>query len=333
MAMNQSATVTATDRSFSQALDALLLDKKERQLAIDVHNKVTDSLRENGFIAGAFLQGSFARKTMIAPLRDIDKVVLLAEDPRSRAGGHRIAAQETAGLLRGLYPTAAVSIGRHCVTLDLGQTSLKFDVVPAVDLGDDIEIINITDRPGQPEWKRSNTRTLMKVVQERNSLCDGCWVHYVRLGKLLVRHALEGLVPGLHVEAFAFVAIEVNADHVDEAVAAVLATGAKLLGVGQEYFDPTGVDELGRRLDSGARAAAQKAFATAAADAQRAVDLRRSGEDNAACAIWYRLLGDPFPKASDTAALARLGAGSGVIGGVVSRVAPTKPPVTRSWRP
>jgi hypothetical protein len=53
-------------------------------------------------------------------------------------------------------------------------------------------------------WDRSNTRTLIRVIAERNQACDGRFVHQVRMAKRFVVHSLEGLIPGLHVETFAY---------------------------------------------------------------------------------------------------------------------------------
>ena len=60
-----------------RAAKQLQLDPAERQAARRLHNDVTSHLSEAGLVAGSFLQGSFARKTMLSPLHDVDKVVIL----------------------------------------------------------------------------------------------------------------------------------------------------------------------------------------------------------------------------------------------------------------
>jgi predicted nucleotidyltransferase len=58
--------------------EELKLDPTERTAAQRLHNEITELLIRAGVIVFTFLQGSFARKTMLAPLRDIDKIVIMA---------------------------------------------------------------------------------------------------------------------------------------------------------------------------------------------------------------------------------------------------------------
>jgi hypothetical protein len=320
---------TTVNQAFAALRDNIKLDRAEYQRAIAVHNDVTAYLKELGLITGAFLQGSLARKTMIAPLRDVDKVVLLAVDYTKVLNGQQIAAEKIAAALKAKYPTLEPEIGKHCVMLDFGETTFSFDIVPAVDRGDDIEIINTKEGC----WQTSNTRELIRVIQQRNKECDGNFIHQARIGKLFARINAEGLVPGLHVETFAHQAITDQMDD-DEALAALLHAGARSLAVGSTYTEPTGVDELSHRIDPPVRATAQRAFAEAAVQADSAVAYRKNGQHNAAIAIWHKLLGEDFPKPDATSALSALGTGAGVgIGGVVTRTAPNAPTPTRSWRP
>ena len=78
--------------AFVRLRENIKLDPAELARAITIHNKVTEYLKSIGLIVAAFLQGSLARKTMINPLRDIDKVVLLAVDYRKVPNGQQIAA-------------------------------------------------------------------------------------------------------------------------------------------------------------------------------------------------------------------------------------------------
>jgi hypothetical protein len=315
--------------AFGVLRDHLNLDPLERARVIEIHNIVTTFLKGKGLIVGAFLQGSLARKTMIPPLRDIDKVVLLSFDYRTIPDGPQRAAETICDALKELYPDLESDIGKHCVTLDLGETTFSFDIVPAVDLGDDIDIINTEQRT----WNVSNTRELIRVVSQRNKDCDGNFIHQVRQGRLFARHHLDGHLPGLHVESFAYPVItRPMAD--DEALAALLRSGVNALRPGGGYTDPTGRDDLARRLQPIDREAAQVVFDKAAPQAAEAVRLRRAGEHNAAIAIWHDLLGEDFPQPSARVALNRLGTGGGITAvGVVSRDATVRSTPTRAWRP
>lgn len=318
-----------TNQAFAQARENIKLDPDELDEAIKIHNQVTEYLKKKGLIVGAFLQGSLARKTMISPLRDIDKVVLLAIDYRTRPNGVQDAANGVANTLAELFPELVPEIDKHCVKLDFGEHTFSFDIVPAIDLGDDIDIIDTKNN----SWKRSNTRELIRVVQQRNKDCAGNFVHQARLIKHFGRHQLDGYLPGLHLESLAFPMIPSTMND-DEALAATLAGGARALAPGGTYFDPTGRDELGRRLDPVVRVRAQPVFVKAAEAAADAVRQRVAGNHNAAIAIWHDLLGDAFPKPNPGQALNALNLGSGVsTSGVVTPLATVKPSSTRSWRP
>ena len=318
-----------TTHAFASARDNIKLDAIELADAMAVHNRVTEHLKRLGLIVGAFLQGSLARKTMISPLRDIDKVVLLVIDYRSRPNGAQEAAHVIADALQGMFPHLTPEIGKHCVKLDFGEHTYSFDIVPAIDLGDDVDILDITSN----RWKRSNTRELIRVVQQRNTDCGGQFIHQARLIKQFGRHQLNGEVPGLHLESFAYAVILLELED-DEAIAAALAEGARALAPGSTYYDPTGKDELSHRLDVRVRHAAHAKFVVAAQSAAEAVRNRVAGNHNAAIAIWHDLLGEPFPKPDPGKALSALSLGSGVTtAGVVSPAAAIRPTPTRSWRP
>jgi hypothetical protein len=314
--------------AFDKLDEALKLDPGELGEAIEFHKELTQKLKDKGLIHDAFLQGSLARKTMLAPLRDIDKVILLSWEPTDVGpGSARRAAEAVQVVIRRLYPECRTEIGKHCVKLDRGEGTFGFDLVPAIDLGDDVLIIDTE----QDRWERSNTRTLIRTIQGRNHACNGRFVRQVRFAKLFVREQLEGTIPGLHVEKFAFDALTRSMPH-DEALAAILAKGAALLSLGAVYTDPTGVDQISKRLDPKVRSRAANVFADAARKAQDAVAAAQRGEHNAAIAIWWSMLGDEYPKPSESQAIEDLGRGT-VITSIITRVAPAKPPTTRSWSP
>jgi hypothetical protein len=316
--------------AFDQLDERLKLDPAERDRAIRIHNDITTSLKEALVVILAFLQGSFARKTMLAPLRDIDKVVIIRWDRRDVGPGSAMrAARRVAAALRELYPEYRVSIGKHCVLLELADDDFTFDIVPAIECDDDSGDVLIIDTE-QDRWERSNTRTLIASTQARNQDCDGRWVRQVRFVKLYVREQLHGLVKGIHVEKFGWDAVKDTMPH-DEAVAAILAVGADLLTPGVAYTDPTGFDRIDDRLDPQERIIAHREFQRAAEQAARAVELARNGEHNAAIAIWSDLFGEEFPQPDAAAAIDDLGRGKG-IASVITSTAPLAPRPTRAWR-
>jgi tRNA nucleotidyltransferase (CCA-adding enzyme) len=69
-------TPTTVNAAFNEFDEALNLDPNERKAAQDRHRQISDVLSEAGLAVTTFLQGSFARKTMLKPLKDVDMVVV-----------------------------------------------------------------------------------------------------------------------------------------------------------------------------------------------------------------------------------------------------------------
>jgi hypothetical protein len=312
----------------------LNLDPAERLRAEAFHNKLTIDLKADGLVSGGFLQGSFARKTMLKPLRDIDKVLILHGDLdylESDPQGAQKAAVLMEEALRAHYPEARISHGRHSIQLDLGDDTFSFDVVPAFEAADgsnDVMIMDLGSDGLGSLWMRSNTRDLIDVVGKRNQLCEGSFVHQVRFVKHWARERLESVLPGLHVESIAFACVNEQLLN-DAAVESIFACGARLLGPLQEYTDPTGVDRLSSKLDGTARETACNAFVDAAKDANEAMERGERGDSEGANSVWYSLFGDPFPRPGDQEAryLRSLVTGASVVAGsgvVASGARPTR---------
>lgn len=327
-----------TSDAFERFDSNLNLDPDERLRAEAFHNGLSLGLRAEGLISGSFLQGSFARKTMLKPLRDIDKVLILPEgmrDLKSRERGAQEAAKVIELALQRMYPKASVERSRHAIQLDLGDDTFSFDVVPAFESDDDSDDVMIIDlgRDGTDSaWKRSNTRRLIDVVRSRNKDCAGRFVHQVRFVKHWARQHLEAVLPGLHVESIAFACIDEQLRD-DEAVERIFACGARLLGPLQGYTDPTGVDPISRKLDQAARQSAFNAFVEASETANKAMDRERLGDSDGANSHWYSIFGDPFPEPGKYEAdyLRSLSLGGAVASASGATVGVAR--ATRAWRP
>jgi len=321
-----------TAAAFDEFDSSLNLDPDERGAAQKFHEELSGFLKEQGLIQSAFLQGSFARRTMLSPLRDIDKVVVLKDDYRHLLGAPD-GAQATAGLfevaLQDGYPDASIGRARHAIQLDLGEDTFSFDVVPAFeseDDSDDVLIMDLGKSLIENGWERSNTRSLIRVVAERNGICGASFIHAVRHAKQFVRVALSGRLPGLHVEALAYACMDVKLPYA-EAAAQILACGSELLDVSRGYHDPTGRERLSDKLDLEDRLTAQQVFAKAARQAQDALEHAAQGDEDGAVAIWRDIFGDPFPAERDRERKFLSGLYAGV--GAAAAVPHVRP--TRAW--
>jgi hypothetical protein len=322
-----------TDEAFDEFDDALKLDPVQRVEAIKVHNEITAILHDKSLIVAAFLQGSFARKTMIAPLRDVDKVVVV--DP-SLAG---LAPDEVMDRIQEVladdYPDVTFDRTRHSLKIDFGEDSFYFDTVPAWETttsDDDVCIAN-RDTGG---WDRSNTRELIRVVAERNGETNGRFIHQVRMGKQAIHELLDGIIPGLHVESWAYIEITESIAH-DEAVARILEAGANMLG--GTYTEPTGVDTISARLKPEVVSQAKPVLQNAAVRAREARHLTDAGDHTEAIRIWHSILGDCFPAPTTQDAATALHnafhGGSVTSAGTVAATSAGRQPArpSRSWRP
>ena len=328
--------MTHTIKSAFETFDANLnLDPEERAVAEKLHNEITEVLKEKGIAIAAFLQGSFRRKTMLPPLHDVDKVILLHPSMKQLTPEQVMDAIEIA--LAQAYPEANFPKprSRHALKMEVAGCEFHFDSVPAWDTpGDDPDRdVLIADRD-RNTWKRSNTRKLISVIQLRNGATGGRFIHWVRMAKAAVTKTAGDDIPGLHVETWAYHSVtESLAD--DVALAQILATGAELLGT--SYYDPTEVDLISDRLGPDALRH-QPTLKNIAEQAAEAVTLAAEGDDNEAIRIWHDILGDefPIPTAVDaaTAVGAAFHAGSVTSKGHITtaKTGQTLTP-TRSWSP
>ncbi len=323
---------TIVERAFAEFDAELNLDPLERLRAVTFHNELTERLKADKIISDAFLQGSFARKTMLSPLRDIDKVFLLHPQYNhlfTDEGGAVAAAELVESALKGYYTNSSIDRARHAVQMDLGEGMFSFDVVPAFEAGDGTTDVMIMDLDRET-WKRSNTRELIEVVAERNKTCDGVFVHQVRFIKDWARRVLGERLPGLHVESIAFACIDGPLSHA-EAVSRIFACGAQVLGLGAGYGEPTGVERLSDKISEVDREAARQAFVAAEAQSAKAWMLDEHGREEEAVATWHEVFGALFGDGKQTGGdfLRRLGTGAAVVTGAK---APGATP-TRAWAP
>lgn len=324
------------DRSFDKFDEALNLDSKDRQAAIDLHHEIREILAKADVCGDAILQGSFARKTMLAPLRDIDMIGFLNAKHRplmDKPGGVDEAMRRIEDALRPHFPTASFTRLRHAVKITFSDRDFTFDLVPAFDRegSSDIDIANHDD----DSWDWSNTRELIKKVQQRNGDTDGRFVHQVRMLKHWARNTLEG-ISGLYVESAAYDGVSATMRH-PEAVCAALRALKQGLET-QTQYEPTRVENLYKKLGPDVAEAALPIIGDALRKAEEALELEAAGDDTASLDVWYSLFGDPFPKPPVRSVEDAFR--NSLIGGLTSTGVATSssaaridtPPV-RSWRP
>ncbi|MEN8656343.1 nucleotidyltransferase [Streptomyces sp. 21So2-11] len=305
----------STKGAFDAFDEELNLDVRERKSAQQRHNDITDHLVTIGLAISTFLQGSFARKTMLKPLKDVDMVIRMhprLEKILRRPGGPAHAMRLIREAIAQKYPDAQFDVDdapAHALQVTFPDLDFTFDLVPALD-EEDSEIVFIADRENDT-WEWSNTRTLNRVISTRNQATGGRFVHQVRMLKSFKKdHPVLDDTCGLLWEALTYEAVASPLEH-SQALADTLAHAAQ--AVTRAVFDPTGVDDLTADWTVALRSAYATALADAACRATEARRLEEDGQHAAAIEIWHRLIGDPFPGAeaqSAADALRALAAGS-----------------------
>jgi len=304
-----------TKNGFDAFDEALNLDPAERLAAESRHREITECLTETAVAESTFLQGSFARKTMPKPLKDVDMVILLTPElwPNlQKPGGATTAFEMLKPHLVNSFPGAQFDVdgqAAHALQVTFPDLAFTFDLVPAFADPEGGEDVFIADREDDA-WERSNARRLKRVVSERNILTGGALVHQIRMLKAFNKYQLKLDACGLVLESIGFAAIGSRQPHSN---ALVLAFEWAAANVHDGILDPTGVDDVISDWDLTQRAAHREVFLYATERGREALVLESEGEHEAAIEIWSTILGDSFPAAAPQTvdeALAGLTAGS-----------------------
>ena len=326
------------DSAFAELDENLNLDPAVRRQAQKMHHDIRDHLSEEGLIAGSFLQGSFARKTMLKPLKDVDIVCLLHPERWQELSGPEGPGRAMAMFRDSIaqrWPDVEFDAGEEpsgkALRLSLPDVEFTIDLVPAFDSEGDYVLIG--DRH-EGTWTPSNARIQLKRVSGRNQDTGGRFVHQVRELKALTKNHPElKFVSGIVVESLAY-AVVVDKVLDKAAVTSVLEYAAT--AVSGPVLEPAGDDDVTVKWTAEERASAVRVYTQAASRASEALRLERDGETAAAIDVWHSLFGDAFPSAPQRSvrdALTAFAAGSVTSTGrpTSSRAAQQVAAPGRSW--
>lgn len=319
------------NQRFDALDDNLKLDPKERQHAERMHDELGKALIAAGIAKRTRLQGSFARKTMRPPLKDVDKVIELTDSLATELagpGGPACAISLIKNVVAEVFPGSTFETKKHALGIILPGETFDFDAVPAINSTNSNTWIRIADTEDDA-WEDSNTYELIDTVATRNQQCDGLLVRQVRMVKEACHNAGIDL-PGLHLESFTYIAVTRPMPHPD-AIAATLAVAVNALQ--GTYAEPTGVDTISNRLTPAQRHTALTKMRHLHNQAQEALNAAAGGDEYKAATIWANIIGAQLPAPQQPASLLhQLNAGHTLTapGHVTSHVPSTR---TRPWRP
>jgi len=296
-----SSTPSTVPAAFTSLDATISLDPTERVRAEKRHGEITEVLVDAQLATSTFLQGSFARKTMRKPLKDVDIVVLLpssfAPELQPPYGPGKALDLFKQPLRQAFRPQVSFDVHDRpgkALQVVFSDCPFTFDLVaafPDTDNGEDIFIANRDEQ----RWERSNTRRLKRIIAERNQATSGRFVHQVRMVKEFKAHHEELDVCGLVIESLAYGAIAKSNPHAGAVAATLRHAESAVIG---PVLDPTGVDDLSARWTAQQRSAFSLIFAHAAQQAEEALRLEADGSHAAAIEIWHAVLGEDFPVAS-----------------------------------
>jgi hypothetical protein len=323
-----------TSEAFDEFDERLALPKGARKRAEAAHNKLRDVLEEAGVAKVAILQGSFARKTMLPPLKDIDMVAFLADEHehlKDEPGGSERAMEIIQEAIADAYEGATFDRSQHALNVDLGD-EFTFDVVPGVHTEPGDDLIWIADRD-EDRFELSDTRRVTDLIQERNQTCGGVFIHQVRMIRQWVKKAFNEELPGFIGECIVYSAITAEESH-DIACSAAFTVGARLLAAGTVEV-PGSSENVLDRLTQSEIDWLKSEIESARNRAKEALELASNGDHAAAIDVWHSIFGDVFPEAPKQSVEDAL---TGLVGGGVTSTgrsttaAPRhRVPATRSW--
>jgi len=164
--------------------------------------------------------------------------------------------------------------------------SFTFDLVPAFETANPNWLV-IADRDKQQWTKRSDVRALRNKVMTRNLLCQGRWVHQIRMDKHALRQdpTVNELVCGLLVESLVYDAVR-EALNPQEALRATFAQGARVLA---EPYMGLAQDDLTVKWGQDERHMVVAFFQRNLQRAEEALKYEATGDPAAASALWQEV--------------------------------------------
>lgn len=293
--------------AFADFLKELELTDKEREEASDQHTHMRVQLQKRLDVKDNFLSGSYARKTAVRPLNDIDVFLVLEETHALHRGCEpRAVLDVIKSTLEAIYPGKTATIQARSVNIEFSGTEIAYDVVPAfMDVRDD-EVYWIPDCDA-PDWIPTNPRRHMEQSTAANEAANK------KLKPLLkaIKHAnhVHGRTArSFHLEVLSWkILTNDSGAHIDGLERLLVGLRDGIL---EPCLDPAGLG--GDIRPSAARLKQAKAWLSEMASlAEQAGRLAKQGNTGEAHAKLREIFGDLWPETG----VSRRGGGAAVIVG------------------
>lgn len=298
------ASVRWTRMTLQQAIhefiSALELADEEREEAIRQHTYLRNGLSSRLDLDpdhGTFLTGSYARRTAIRPLDDIDVFCVLARS--ETADPDVLTPSDALGLIKDAldaqYPGKAADPQNRSVNIAFRGTGIAYDVVPAFRDPGASEVFVIPDIDAG-EWIRSNPKVHKARSITANDATRGELKPLTKAVKHWNRRQADGdRLRSFHLEVMAW---DVLTKPIDSRLVGLIDLFAGLADrVTAPTPDPAGLGpDIDAGITSAERGGAARRLKAVAVELGRAQALARDGEIEHAHHVLRALFGDAYPE-------------------------------------
>jgi len=278
-------------QALNDFVSALELTEAQRTAASRQHTVLRDRLARILNLDpryNTFLTGSYARRTAIRPLNDIDMFCVLA--PEHHSESPRLVQRLVKRALDEAYPGKAAEPRNRAVKISFEGTEIAYDVVPAFVDGPDV--FRIPDR-AEDRWIRSNPKRHQEIATRANDRAGGDLKPLTKVVKHWNnRQSRRQQLASFHLEVMAWDVLTAKPHDRSQGLVDLFRGLARR--VRSPVPDPAG---LGPAVDAGLvdRSAAAGRLMEAGAIVARAIEFDRDGHPGHAHASMRGLLGRPYP--------------------------------------
>lgn len=158
--------MTKIKEAFHNFIVSLELTKKQRDDANRQHINLRTQLQQRMSVEANFISGSYARKTAVRPLNDIDVFLVLKPqrglDPTIPTG---TILGEVKRVLEDIYPGKSALLQSRSVNIAFSGTGIAYDVVPAFTSRPDV--YTVPDRE-TGRWIKTNPKIHAEMSTQAN---------------------------------------------------------------------------------------------------------------------------------------------------------------------
>lgn len=277
-------------QAFDTMRQGLELTEPQRQAASAQQNGVREKLRHHlGGLVRDFLSGSYARRTAIRPLHDIDLFIVLDPSVHPERSSSACLSKVQGALARAYPNTPALKLQDHSVNIEFSGTGIGFDIVPAFE--NRVGVYLIPDR-GRDAWIETDPEAQSKVLVGANARAGD---KLNPLIKMIKRWKDEHGVPlrSFHLEVMSYGAFRAAPASYPEGVRALFGHMAQ--AVLSTCPNPVGV---GPNIDAGMtqpeRSKVWQKLQEAERTAARALQLDAAAQTAGAHELWKSLFGSAY---------------------------------------